>query len=478
MTMWKTAFTLFILFASLISGMLFWQWQAYSEANQTVEKPIEEVETVVTIKTMGKDLSVTQTFTGLQDGKEYQISIPERALDWECIKENGEFCESFDDNPITFLAEKGMLQISYFIPLENENHPFLLEQFIAQLTEYETLRTEIVIIDQERRDGTWIAGLPLRGTSEQEFIDYFVFEGNFSSPSLYWQPEKLLTGNGPYGVNYYFSSPMEAYPELPSLEKLINFSGMSVIMTEAYHEKNGHGLLIVQPNITQDMLERKIVYNYFYHRDNELLSEELWLLDVLTALITESDSHFDKGNLMIETLKGEMAEEPLQVFLHHVMVEKSLSPQKMDKHLSTVLGKKTEFFSLNSKETNPFVPLYFVDDRKLMINDMVQENIRIIVTDFKNYFPFVETLTALGFEVKVLEDEETILINKEGNHYRFFIGQNIFIYNQEDYGLLANPLTIFNGEIYMESGWLKSIFNIMINETEEEISLSLSGNSI
>jgi pantothenate kinase len=86
-------------------------------------------------------------------------------------------------------------------------------------------------------------------------------------------------------------------------------------------------------------------------------------------------------------------------------------------------------------------------------------------------FPFVETLSSLGFQVKVLSDNETLLLTKGLNSYRFFVNQNIFIYNEEDYGLLENPLTKINHTIYIDYQWLTSLFNIQIDEDENTVYL-------
>jgi hypothetical protein len=65
-----------------------------------------------------------------------------------------------------------------------------------------------------------------------------------------------------------------------------------------------------------------------------------------------------------------------------------------------------------------------------------------------------------------------MLLSKGNNSYRFYLNKNVFIYNEEDYGLLENPLTNQNGTVFIEIQWFKSLFGVTAEEREDEIHLT------
>lgn len=471
--MWKISFTLLILLNSVIGGMLFWQWNAYSESKSIAKaEEIESATQEISVKSKGNAIAVTQLITGLKSDKEYRISMPDTISDWECVKADGAPCDSVDENPTSFLADHHSLTIRYNIEL---NHtPFLLNSWTAALLDVEMKKTSIEVIDSSRRDGTWVAGLPLKGHNKLEFIDYYYFEGNGTSASLYWQSQSMNHVKGGQGIYLYSEENMEENSfSFDSLKRLPDFKGLSVVYTEAFTETNGNGLMITKPSIKKELLERKIIYNYFLDKSRDLPLEERWLIDVLTSLMTGQESNVQKGNEFLAELKKQLSEEELSKFLDLVFMESSLTPERLDELLGSLAGKSTHFFALNKNEETKLIPLYYTDKRKIMIQNKLYKDHEVLLIEDKKYYPFVETLEALGFEVKLLADNETILLNKENNSYRFFINQNIFIYNEEDYGLLENPLNRINGKVYVEGNWLNTIFKIHLEETEKEIKLSI-----
>lgn len=474
--MWKISFTLFILLSSVISGMLFWQWNAYSEYLEPSTSSQEEKATQeISVESNGKGLKVTQVFQGLKSEKEYRIMVPEEISEWSCLKVDGDPCESVDENPSSFMADSNSIKITYNLDIKKDHTPILLNHWLGYLPDVKVTHTSIEVIDSTRRDGSWVVGLPLKVHNKFELIDYYYFEGEGERVSLYWQPNPLERINGTYGIQYYVSENEEKkIHSFDFLEKIPNFSGMSVILTESFFETNGSGLMIVNPSIANDVLERKIIYNYLKGKVKVTSLEESWLIDVLTSLITEQESKVSKGKEFIEELRRNLSEEEIALFLDLIYKESDLTPQKLDDLLGTVVGKNTRFFSLNKNEEMKLIPLYYYDSRMVRIQDKPQKELEVLIMENnERLIPFVETMSSLGFDVKALADNETLLLNKENNSYRFYVNQNIFIYNEEDYGLLENPLRHINGKVYVELSWLETIFKIDLIEEEEEIVISL-----
>lgn len=476
--MWRVSFTLLILLTSIIGGMLFWQWHAYSESIEPLAEELQETaEQYITVESKGNTLSITQLFLGLKKEKEYRIILPDTIGDWTCNKEDGNPCESFDDNPSSFVSDDGSLRIKYRIEFDNNKSSFLLNEWLGKLPDVNVTNTSIEIIDKARRQGTWVTGFPLKGSKKLELIDYYVFKGKGESGSLYWQPTPFSRIKGEQSLEYYINSgenKKSPFGALGSLKTIHNFPGLSVVFTDDFSETNGIGLMIVNPSIKEEVFERKVIYHYFLGKASNLPLEERWLIDVLTSLVIKQDSKMPKGNEFIQELRKNLSEDEILQFMSLVISEKVLTPEKLDELLGSLSDRKTRYFSLNKNEETKLIPLYFYDDRKVLVKDKLNEEIELLLVNNEKLYPFVETISALGFEIKVLSDEETLLLNKGNNSYRFYVNQNIFIYNEEDYGLLENPLKTINGKIYMESSWLESLFKVVIEENSDEVKLSVS----
>lgn len=476
MNMWKISFTLLLLLNSFIGGLLFWQWDAYSEYHaSTKEIEKERVTQKVSVTSKGNQLQITQLFEGLNSDKEYIISPPDKVQEWSCVKADGAPCESKDDNQSSYLPDGNTFTIQYQYDLKEGHSPFLLNHWLASLSDINITYTSLEIVDTSRRAGSWIAGLPLKGHNKFELIDYYYFEGVGGKSSLYWQPTPLERVRGERGMEYYSSGAIDKDSlTFNSLERIPKFLGTSIVLTDAFPETNGYGIMITQPTISNATIERKLIYNYIAEKADDLPLEERWIVDVLTSLITGQDSNVPKGQEFIKELRKNLTEEEIGEFTNLVIKETSLTVQKLDDLLGNVAKKSTHFFSLNKNEETKLIPLYYFDSRKVIVADKLYKDLEILIMNNNaRFYPFIETMTSLGFDVKALADNETILLSNENNSYRFYVDQNIFIYNEENYGLLENPLSIMNGQIYMESSWLKTIFKIDLYETKEEIRISL-----
>ncbi|WP_158318782.1 stalk domain-containing protein [Robertmurraya kyonggiensis] len=470
--MWRMSFTLLIVLCSFIGGMLFWQWHVYSDYDQPNEQA-EQAEQELTVESKGDQLNITQRIEGLQSGKEYRISFPDSIPNWSCENADGKICNSIDENPASFVAENHSIILRYQIELKEKN-TFLLNEWMGQLPDVEISHTTIKVIDSARREGSWIAGFPLKGFNELELIDYYVFAGEGDSGSLYWHSEPLTKITDQNGLQFFAqgNKNKQDYP-LESLKKISNITGISVIFTNSFQETNGNGLMVANPDIKNELLERKIVYNYFLEKAPTLPLEEKWLIDALTSLFLGQQSNVPKGNELISEMNRVLAKEETENFVNAVIKEDSITPEILDELIGTIKEKNTHFFTLNKNEDTKLVPLYFNDARKVVIQGKIQEDIEVLLMNDEKLVPFIDTMTALGFEAKVLADQETILLDNGNNNYRFYISQNIFLYNEADFGLLENPLQVINGTVFIKVKLLPELFKANIEETENEIKISL-----
>ncbi|HEY9576375.1 MAG TPA: stalk domain-containing protein, partial [Pseudobacillus sp.] len=172
-------------------------------------------------------------------------------------------------------------------------------------------------------------------------------------------------------------------------------------------------------------------------------------------------------NRLNEQLTAEERNEWKQLLFR--LTKEPITAEQLDRTLSTVKGLDTDFFAENKNENRLFHPLFFYEDRSILVNGNATK-IQAVNQDGQLFFPFSETLQSLGYEVKKLTDGKSLLVRREYNTYRFYPDQNRFILNEEKYGLYENALQIYEGRLYLSQKWLQKIFLVTV-QSERNINV-------
>ncbi|PWW27497.1 copper amine oxidase-like protein [Cytobacillus oceanisediminis] len=467
--MWRASLFIFLILSGTITGMLVWQWKAYSEQTGRAEEHTLRATQQINVESLQNELKITQTVTGLIPEKEYRLIIPDSLFQWKCKNGQEKACDSADENPYTFFSNEKMI-FEYVLPINKDKNAFMLNDWTVSISGVEIESSLITISDSFRRKGSWAAGVPLKAQKKMKHIDYYIFEGRENTPSLYWQQGDLVKKR---------TNTVDIYSENQSLnlnfEKLNNLGEipyLSVVLTDHYQESYGRGILIAGTNTKKEKLEKMLIIQAFEKKFGYLPLKEDWLIDALASHAVEQKAGTEKGNRIFKELEKELAEDELKVFFQDINMEESLNTEKLDKQLSDLKGHSTRFFTVNKDLDAPFVPLYFDDGKKVFISGKEQKGFKLIHKNGKKLLPFKAAMEALGFDVRILSGEETMLLAKGNNSYRFYLNRNVFIYNEEDYGLLENPLTVLNGTAFIEIQWLQSLFDVSIEEWDHKIKLT------
>ncbi|WP_057769608.1 stalk domain-containing protein [Cytobacillus dafuensis] len=473
--MWKSIILVLIAMTTFIGGMLLWQWKAYSKQNNLNNESTERAIQEITVHSNEKELQISQKIIGLTSGKEYKVSKPDSLFHWSCKDKEGKACDSGDENPNTFKANQNQLVFEYTIPVQTNGSAFLLNEWVTNIPDLAITSSSIEIIDKARRGGTWIAGAPIKGYKEMDLIDYYYFDGIGIPSSLYWQPKPIQKKQSEMEkVFLYGSQGLENMNHFQEIKSLKGFPFVSVVFTDQYHEENGKGIMIVSPNTNEDELKQKLINYYFEKKFKDISKDQYWIIDVFTSYTINEAAKTTKGKAILEELGNKLSEEELNSFFKKASeCSEMLTLKQLDHYLSELKGWKSKFFISNGERTDSIIPLYFYDFRKVIVSGKEEKGIEVVIDQEKRLFPFVQTMEALGYDVQVLSDKETIFLAKGRNSYRFFLNQNIFIYNEEDYGLLESPLLNINGNIYMNKEWIETLFKVNIEVGNEEINISL-----
>jgi hypothetical protein len=468
--MWKGLFLSFLVLGTVISAMLFWQWNAYSKQSESSEMK-ETAHQELTIETKQDQLFVTQTIKGLSEGKEYRTLKPEKLFRWECSGTEGKGCSSSDEDPSTFSSEDGSLTFEYIIPVEATPVPFLLNDWTTILPDVQVTDTLTVIVDSSRRSGTWAAGGRPEGYKQGELIDYYVFEREGGAPSVFWQPQKLYTLTET--DNFIFLSAEDENGlalELEKAKKIADLPFLTLVQTGSYKEAAGSGLMIINSHAGQNELVVKILSQALREKFSGTPDGETWLLDLAAAAALSQEPSSGKAKSILAGLKEVLEEEGMERFFSFIKNSDSLNAEALDRFLGSELGKNTSYFSLNKDEKTPYIPFYFTDDRTIEV-DGTESEMKAIGLNGKTYFPFIETAGLLGYKAEKVSGKEILLQGAGNNSYRFYLDKNIFIYNEEDYGLLENPLAAVGSDLYMDRHWLEALFKVKVAEAENRITI-------
>jgi hypothetical protein len=465
-----TIMLLFILF--FVSAVLLsWQWKMYSN-EQDLSLEMEKIQQHFTVEAKGNELYITHNITGLLNDKEYQITKPDSLYKWECKDVDGNDCQSNDDSPDTFLASNGELNFHYQIPIPNQS-TFLLTEWISSIAHVEVVQTTIDIVEKERRDSTWVAGIPQIGFEELSLIDFYTFKGKVSMPALYWQQAPITKKDVNSFVSFFSNQSGVDESVLQNIKHLKFKDYTSIILTKAYNRGSGNGIWIVSSEEQLKEVEGQLVYAFFENKFRSLASEEKWILELLTAEVLERPALGQKSTVVLQELSSKLSETERQSWSNKILLEDNLNFQKLDEFLGSVKGLKTAFFTLNRNEHDPLNPLYFVDPRNVVINEITKKNIQVIYRGKEILFPFIITMSELGFLVKSTDGAE-VELSKEKNRYKFYMKQPFFHYNEEKFGLLGQPFVVENEVIYIKHQALQSIFNVVVEEDENRIKLKIS----
>lgn len=456
----KFAIIAFLFLLSMVGGLLLFQWNNYSEQinEQTSEKIAVDQHIIVESKT--NKLQVKQTVDGLSPEHSYQLIIPDNISEWTCTTDDNKSCQ-IEKNQLTVEQNDRTVTFSYFIPFKKESESLLLDHWAISMQQVAFKNTKVEVVESVRRAGSWIAGAPLVGFEKFDFIDYFVFEGENGLFPLYWQSKRLTSIHHQDEFNLFMKegSTYSLNTSCDFLSKLPNFPYTTVVVTDTHAPVRKKGLMITNKPPMGIELDRQLALQYYLQRSTVKYDD--WLYDLLVAHLIGVDVESKKGKQVMQELNDSLSASERQTLFEHITLDNSsYSIEEMDEVLSKIKGLPTTFFKQNMDHVDT-VPLYFVDSKKVSINNK-QMDLDVIIRNKTRFFPFIETMKGLGFEVEHLSEQ--ILLNKEKMSMRFFIDKNIFILNEEDYGLLEKPLVDINGEIYIEQKWLRTIFDVNMNE--------------
>ncbi|QPC46232.1 stalk domain-containing protein [Mangrovibacillus cuniculi] len=396
----------------------------------------------------------------------YTVNWPEDTLDVQCMQEEA-ICEWDSESKETVNITDSPVLFTYVIPLSNkETEGIILRDWSVMLEEVKTKEVTISITQRQYRDGVWIAALGTNGKVSKELITFYEYQGDFVSP-LVFHPTSLQ-------VNYIGSDLTiwsEKEVDIPQekddllLKEDIKLKPISLIVSNELELFESERLLVVSSEENLIELREKRISQWMQSKWKD---DAKWQSDIFVADVLGVDLPSSKRKNMKNELEATLTPKQYEALISSIFTapKNSINPVALDEFVHDIVGQETNFFTVNANGDVPLVPFFTRKDKPLTYQGSELEGISVQYFRNKPVVPFEEFLKEIGYEVTQVSQESAYILERGGNRYRFFTNQNIFILNEEDYGLLENPLLRLGDTIYIETGWLEQFFSITVEENE------------
>ena len=304
----KFALGFFSVLALVITGTLFFQYQAYSSDLETGNGDFhysQEIEIVY----RENSLDIRQHFKNLPNQK-VKIQWPKNAVDPTCFIDNENSCNRLSEESSYFKKGETKAQsVSYIIPLEGGlQDKMLIQNVFATLMNGETSYSVVHISTDVKTEGQWVTSLPLVGQQKLSLVNYTMFSGNGAVHDLYWQAGNLQVQKQTPVLSIYAKQAVsnEFLKALESIQ-FLNDEHISIVQEQKPNAKHDDRILFL-PELTTQAVEQQVILSQV-KSELEFKDTPEWLIEVVASYLVNSSIGSDKAKEMVSTLKEYMSDD-------------------------------------------------------------------------------------------------------------------------------------------------------------------------
>lgn len=470
----RSVILLFCLIIAIIS-LLFYQWTVYKDQKlpfQSTERD-QKFSMEILASHEGDRLEIKQKINNVKKGI-YRLERPEGAMNMSCESlYKSEEC-SINNNELTVMDDMESFVFTFSILIDMQDNGAMLPKWAVYFqnkdNQYLNGQIKLFLIEKNSKI-TWAAGAKLLLSGKKENVRYFSWEKDHDiSFPLY------LTKNKPtilYGIERLNKNDYLDISKLLEIQPV--FSPLTLVQIDHPQKRLiEEGLVVISSSESKSEVKESLVAASIYDQITLINRNNKWLAPIFTSSLLHIEPPTEKEKKMVEDLSEVLQYKEKQAFFDWLYLPRSiqLEAKDFDEELGEIIGKKTQFFSSNYK-SKAFVPLYFIDDRlieidgKLLNGEMVS-----IIQNRELYLPLTKIVENLGYDVTALSNNQTILLEYNGNNWRIFLNEKFFIYNEEEYGLTKEPIQLINGIPYMSKQWFEEFLHFDIVEGDHYIKVS------
>lgn len=466
----KYAISFFIVLLLIVSGLIFFQFQVYSNNPDVAEEKFSYTQEIE-INYRGDSLDIRQHFKNLPN-KEINIKWPNHAINPDCFIESEQTCERISEDKTKFNASDARSQsVSYVIPLDGGlKSKQLMKDIFVTLQNGTVTYSTVHITTDSNLGGQWVTGLPLIGEQSLTLVNYVMFSGPGNISEMYWQQDDMDVQYTSDIVSIYSSTKIDKQLN-DQLENMQFLSEEHFAIVQGNNLSNEQGKRIL---FVKDLSGEGLNNSIFLSQVDSLYDfgdSPSWVKEVVAAFLSGSIAGENKASQIVNTLMNEMSDAQLESWLQKLQDLKGskITSTVLDKLLSETLNMHTDYF-VSNETTEGVYPLLFTDDRKLYVNQNMTEDVKIVYKDGLLYYSSKDILNLLGYEVS--EGPNGYYVDNKLRSFRFPEEYNFYVFNQRRFDIISNPFIEIASEKFIEEAWLQRLFLVEIEKTENEIYVS------
>ncbi|HHW38268.1 MAG TPA: hypothetical protein GXX18_13690 [Bacillales bacterium] len=461
----------------IIAGLTGYQWLMYDKLGKTTERvQTENLEIEAELVHKDGELSITQTVSKLgQDS--FLIEIPRGVKDFECHFGNGENCEIREDSNYYRIpvGSETLITFKYSIPFDEGKNDYWLENGFVQLfSNNETPlfgNFTVTILEDVNKSNRWFSGALSEVHVDKEHISYFAWtKKDTKNFPLYMSKAQLnkIEGFEPHLSLFLLNSTDEEVGFTNNWHKQLHSrNGLTIVQSNSEQVYIAPLLVVIPKDYNVEKWEELAIQAYLQNYKKPDTQDIEWVWNVLPSFILDRPTGEGKELEMSKELLENLQPESKNAFASWLLKQNKdnltgITLADLDKQLSELCSLKVIFFEKNESKNSPFVPLYFIDQRKVFFgNKEVNLKWNAVIKNNDLLFPFQETLEITGFDINVVTELEKYEVMKDEKRWTFSLEE----------GTSPSPLELIGEELYISENGLEKFLNIEVIKRNEGIYL-------
>lgn len=423
-------------------------------------------------------LYIRHHFYNLSTDK-HEIIWPEGSVERGCESEDSASCNRLNEAGVAFEAgERDQQSIVYKLPKKKPlTSRKLFENPFALVQDGKPLTTVLHVTDEQKIGGMWVTGLERVGQADKERITYRLYRGVGFVNELYWQPQDVPIAYSSNKLTIYGEGIDKTYND--RIVKVLDGVGanhVSIVLAPRNRPLYADRIIVEKAdNISQ--VEKQVAKMSVQSRF-KLSKDEPSMTSMLASILGDEPIGTKAEQGAFIRLKEFISEEQYQTFRQsmHAKIGKKLTASEMDQTLSKILAFDTEYFTKTMNEQRYNYPFLLLDPRTVALDGKELPEAKIILQDGKSYYPAKEILTAMGYTIR--SNANSIYIERPDQNYRFSKIEPFYVVNDRKFDYMEKPYISINKQLYFDENWLRRIFLVLIDKSEETISIEQMENLI
>lgn len=470
----KFAVTIFTMLLAVVGGLVFVQYQGYTEQKGPIEETFsftQEIEVVY----RDNSLDVRHHFKNLPE-QELTIEWPANVVDAQCFLTTENACKRLNDAVTKINSGENTSQsISYVIPLpKGLQSGKLMKDVFVQLENGQANFSTVHITTNPAVKGSWVTGLPLIGYQQLSLVNYSMFSGKGNIEDLYWQRASFTHMTAKDSYSFYSNTGITtAHAKQIAALKEISEDHVSIVKIKNVPKEQGYRILFVEdtnPAVIQRQLTLQQLEQMYTFKQTPS-----WLKQVVGSIVVGESIGLSKSQQVLEQLQQNLDEAQYDDFKERVVSLQGqiITPEILDEHLSLAIGTYTKFISLNVGADFVY-PFVYNDERPIMLNGKEQKKIHVLLKDNRVLYPADALLQSLGY--KTSEGANGYYVNNDTRAYRFPADEHDFyVFNQRRFNISVEPFDYIGPVRYIEEGFIQRVFLLDIEKTDNKIVITTTG---